>query len=247
MKAPLASLTLAAVALASPASASAPGGPFGPVPTQPFPLGCPVPFTVVNDTANTIQISPCLPPVTDEGGQLVFGGFCLQSLIFLEPGGAFTMYWTQINEAGDQVPPGVYFFGGQKFDIGAADAAVAALGSPKTGAQRSFQLCAPGSANLAYLLAASGSSAGGIPLCGGALSFPLDFDGIFQASQSLPAFFIDFSGTLDAAGRTTAPALAVPANPALVGLGLELAFLTLDPSDPCGIGDISPPLAVTIQ
>ena len=101
-----------------------------------------------------------------------------------------------------------------------------------------MHLCAPSAPDAVYVLLASTSADTGVPEgCGGV--FPLDLDPLLLASLSQPAVFQQFVGVLDGSGRTDEPAIAVPDKSGLAGLELQLAFATLDPAAPCGLGPIS--------
>ena len=210
-----------------------------------YPLGEPIPATFCNDSTEVLQFQPCGPLVTDVDGNLLFIPICPAVILLLEPGECYTAWWGQNLDLGQQAPPGVYFVNGVPYDIGAADAALVPLGPPRVGKARPYFLTAPGDPDRPFLLAASGSSSTGIGLgCG--QTFPLDLDPILLASLSYPTVFVDFVSQLDAFGQSTAPTLALPAVPSLAGVGLDLAFFTVDPTAPCGIGAISPVRSVTI-
>lgn len=212
----------------------------------PWPVGCAVPSTLENNGAAAISYMFCTPTVTDANGQIVTFGLCLFADLLLGPGETSTAYWNQTDMFGLPVAPGIYVVNGVPYDIGAANAALQPLGSPHPGTARTIELCSPADAGAPYLLAASFSSSVGIPLgCG--VHFPLDFDWLLGESLGNPAVFANFLGTLDASGRTTAPAVVLPPLPILVGIGFDLAFLTLDPTNPCGLGRASGAVSVTIR
>ncbi|QDU83383.1 hypothetical protein Pla163_04820 [Planctomycetes bacterium Pla163] len=238
-------LSLLALATVAPTAHAQIGGPTPPTPI-PWPLGCPIPSVVANDSAGILEYTPCHPIVADANGQLVFIGFCMQVLIFLPPGGVGVLSWNQTDNSGQQVPPGVYSVNGLLYDVGATDCALMPLGAPFAGARRAVHLCAPAHPDAFYVLAASGSISTGIPLgCG--RTFPLDLDTLLLQSIAPSAVFTDFIGQLDAFGTTSAPAMDVPAQPSLVGVSFHLAFMTLDPTAPCGVGAICDPVLTTIR
>jgi len=81
-----------------------------------------------------------------------------------------------------------------------------------------------------YVGAASFGSSPGLDLPGG-VHVPLNPDVLFLLSLLPgPGVFNDFVGTLDGAGRTTAPHLAIPNEPALAGAAFYMAFATFDPA-----------------
>lgn len=218
----------------------------GPAPTPiPWPLGAPIPSVTANDTSGILEYSPCQPIVTDANGNLVYIGFCLQVIQFLQPGDVGYMSWHQTYSDGTPVPPGIYNVGGILYDIGATDTALLPLGRPFVGATRHIQLSAPSQPDAVHVLAASVSAGFGIPLgCG--QTFPLDFDALLLQSIAPSTIFLDFIGQLDAFGNTTAPAIHVPAIPSLSGSALYLGFMTFDPTAPCGIGVVSDAVQTTI-
>lgn len=211
----------------------------------PWPVGAFVPWTQANNSAVPQLYGLCSPTVTDTSGAIVQWGICAAVIVFLASGETFTSYWNQKDETGQQVPPGVYFVGGRPFAIGAATAGLSMLGEPHVGFARHVELGAPGQAGAPYVLAASFSAAAGLPLgCG--LTFPLDPDALLSASISGAPFFPNFLGVLDQDARTAAPAVVLPNLPWLIGLSFDLAFLTIDATQPCGVGRVSPAVVTTI-
>ena len=212
----------------------------------PWPIGSPVPSTIENNGTTPFSYTFCTPTVTDANGQLVTWGICLFAELVLGPGETSTTHWNQTDMFGLPVAPGVYFVNGVPFDVGAASAALRPLGSPHTGTSRAIELASPADAGAPYLLAAAFSSSFGIPLgCG--VHFPLDFDFLLVDSLGNPTVFPNFTGTLDAAGRTSAPAIVLPPLPILVGIAFDLAFVTIDPTTACGWGNTSGAVRVTIS
>ena len=219
------------------------------------PVGCPIQITLSNDTGVAVATGICPFEIQDAAGNLVFAPACIEILVFIQPGDTFTTQWDQVDQNGNQVPPGSYQVrvnepdGDVEFhkvEIGGTAAAIAPLGVAKTGTNRSYQLCSPGDPGRPYRLAASFTNAVGISTCAGTV--PLDLDGLFFLSQSTPGVFQNFAGVLDATGASAAPSIAIPAQPGLVGTSFQLAFVVLDsPGAPCGIRTISSNLPVTIQ
>jgi hypothetical protein len=234
----------AAVAATCAASAQAQG--LSAASATPYPYGCPVPSVLANDTNGPLWYTPCPPNVTDAGGAPVFTPFCLQIAVLLEPGEVYVSYWGQNDDFGQPVPPGLYFVNGQPFDVQPTHATgLVALGRPRLGLTRGFELCSPADAGRVYALAASSGTTVGIPLgCG--LTFPLDFDALLLDSLTNPAVFPNFIGVLDAAGRTSDPRIVVPFLPSLAGIQFDVAFAVLDPNVPCGVTRVSDPLHLAV-
>ncbi|MBL8749273.1 MAG: hypothetical protein JNK78_08935 [Planctomycetes bacterium] len=212
----------------------------------PWPLGAPVPTTIENNGTAPLSYMFCTPTVTDAAGQPVTTGLCAFAFLQLPPGETSTTHWLQTDDFGAPVPPGLYFVNGVPFAIGAADAALRSLGSPHPGSTRAIELASPNDPNAPYIVAAAFSSTNGFSLgCG--VQFPLDNDGLLGASLSDPAVFQNFFGVLDGTGRSSAPAIALPAIPELVGFAFDLAFTTLSPASPCGFVRASVVSHVTVQ
>lgn len=212
----------------------------------PWPLGHPVPSTLANDTTQPLPFQFCTPTVTDVNGQLIAWGICAQVELLLPPGETVTTYWHQTDASGQQVPPGLYHVNGVPFVIGATELGIQPLGQPLRGAIRSIELCATNGAGLVYAVGASFTATAGIGLgCG--VHLPIDHDWLLGESLTNSAVFPDFVGMLDAAGRTSAPAIVLPALPILQGITFQLAFVTVSPAAPCGFERASHAVAVTIQ
>jgi hypothetical protein len=122
-------------------------------------------------------------------------------------------------------------------------ASVTPGGNPQIGTTLPLALSAPGDGNLNYVAAASLATTPVIPIDWRAV--PLAPDAFFVMSLSLPAVFQNFIGTLNASGNATA-SVAIPNQPALVGVTFHVAFVTLGGPFPSGIKSISGPRAVTI-
>ena len=245
---------LTAVALAALASPSAAqiGTSVGP---PVAPIGSPITIAFSNDTQASLITGVCPYKVYDSEGVLVHSPGCVAIAIIMSPGATLVAEWEQIDDAGQQVPPGKYRIDVEVPEIGIVekfieirdvDAGISFLGAPKIGTTRDFALTAPGHPGAPYAMAASAGSLTGIPTCAGTI--PLDIDLVFRLSLD-PASdaFLDFAGTLDADGRSKEPSLAVPDDVAFVGLDLSFAFLALDFASACPIAAISEPFALTIQ
>ncbi len=218
------------------------------------PPGCAISISISNDTAGTAITGLCPFTVFDNTGSVVYQAVCFPIAIQMPPGGTHSTEWLQIDDLGAQVPPGTYgvnvdlpdgSFDIHIIEIVPVDAALSMLGAAKTGTQRRMQLCSPGDPDGLYVLAASLSSAVGIPTCGGTI--PLDLDTALKLSLSPTSpIFLNFSGSLDSAGVSDAPELAVPDLASFVGLQLEFGFIVLDFFQPCPVVTISEPLPVVI-
>ena len=112
-----------------------------------------------------------------------------------------------------------------------------ASGSPRPGGTVALDLTASGSANLPYQL---GSSLGTGPTPIGNRSLDLSVDNLLVVTVGgyLPAIFANYAGTIDASGKASA-SVVIPAIPALVGIRIHTAFVTLSASSPFGIKAIS--------
>lgn len=210
------------------------------------PLDAPVHLVVSNDRDGSVYYDPCAFAVYDVLGELVWAPPC-EPVVELLPGDTYVHTWPQVDDAGRSVLPGLYALGdarGPAVLVGGSDAAIAPLGAPKLGTVRPLALASPLDPGHPYLLAAASSSAVGIPTCAGVL--PLDPGPVFELSLSPHTFLAHSLGLLDAAGRSTAPALVLPPIPELAGARLVLAFVVLDPSQPCAIRRISAPLELTL-
>ena len=221
--------------------------PFAAAQSGVYPLGCPVPSVLANDTGGNLWYTPCPPWVTDANGNAVYTPFCLQIVQLLAPDEVVVSYWNQQDDNGQQVPPGKYIVNGRKVEISAsAETALTAHGSPRIGLSRAIELCSPQDPLAFYALAAAGSSAVGIPLgCG--LMFPLDLDALLLQSVSNPNVFPSFIGVLDQDGRTTDPRISVPFQPSLVGIQFDVAFVVFDPNAACGVARVSGTLPLAIK
>jgi len=111
------------------------------------------------------------------------------------------------------------------------------LTSPaKVGSTMTMKILSPADANQIYVCATSFGSGGnaGIPLPGAGV-VPIDLEPITVLSvMNLPPF-LGFSGGLDSNGISTAPAVALPNAPALVGISLFYAMIVI--KNPIRIGN----------
>jgi hypothetical protein len=116
------------------------------------------------------------------------------------------------------------------------------LGPPAIGTTVNVLVDAPSDGGLAYKMAAAYDTYPGFE-AGGAY-IPLVYDNLLQLSQQ-PGnpFFLNFTGLLDGSGQTSAPAIAIPNNPGLVGAEVFIAAVTLD----SGVKNVSAPLMIVVE
>ncbi|MBN2491061.1 MAG: hypothetical protein JXQ29_09445 [Planctomycetes bacterium] len=117
------------------------------------------------------------------------------------------------------------------------DISLTITGSPRPGGKLTLDLLSGGDAGLPYQL---GSSFGLGPIVLGPRQIDLSPDVLLALSvgNSLPSVFVNYSGVLDTSGTAKA-GISLPAVPALVGISIYTAFVTLDPASPFGIRSIS--------
>jgi hypothetical protein len=132
-------------------------------------------------------------------------------------------------------PPSKY-----KFDAFVAKISLTHLlgsGAPQPGGAIRFALTANDDAGLPYLVA---SSFGLGPIAVDTRKIGLSPDALLLVSVGglLPSVFVGYQGVIDAKGQAKA-SIHIPNIPALIGLRLHSAFVTLSPSAPSGIKSIS--------
>jgi len=112
-----------------------------------------------------------------------------------------------------------------------------AAGAPRPGSRMTFTLTASTDHGLPYQL---GSSLGTGPIPIDQRSLGLSPDGLLWASISglWPWIFSGYQGVIDSKGRASA-AVDIPIAPALVGVRIHSAFMTLSPAAPSGVQSIS--------
>ncbi|MBM3977023.1 MAG: hypothetical protein FJ299_08545 [Planctomycetes bacterium] len=220
------------------------------------PLGCPIAIAMSNDgLVDTSLADACPFEVHTAAGVVVFDLSCPTLVpIPLGVGDTVVSHWDLTDNFGQPVLPGDYLVSVEvpigppqvhKVKLGGPAAALAQLGVTHIGTARHFELCAPQDPGLPYLLAAAFSSTPPIQTCAGQL--PLAADALFFLSLQPSAVFVGFSGTLDAQGRSTVPALAVPNDPGLVGISFVLGYVVIDLAQTCPIRTISAPLPIKIH
>ncbi|MBN2492242.1 MAG: hypothetical protein JXQ29_15455 [Planctomycetes bacterium] len=118
---------------------------------------------------------------------------------------------------------------------------------PQPGSYMAIGLHSAGAPFKAYMCASSLDAKLGIPLPGNRV-LPLDFDNlvVITAQNLLPQIFVNYQGILDASGRATL-LVHIPPEPALAGITIYTAGITLDPHAPGGVHLVSTPLPFTIQ
>jgi len=117
-------------------------------------------------------------------------------------------------------------------------------GSPRPAGIVSLDLVAANDAGLRFQL---GTSLGTGPILVDTRRIHLDPDALLYLSigDLWPSVFSNYRGTLDGMGRAGA-AIRVPGLPALIGVNLYTAFVTLNASAPSGMRSISNTAAVRI-
>jgi len=117
-------------------------------------------------------------------------------------------------------------------------------GLAKPGGTVDLTLSASSSANLVYQI---GSSLGTGPIPIGTRNLGLSLDPLLvvTVSGALPGVFSGYAGTMDANGNAKAK-INIPPMPALIGLRIHSAFLTLSGSAPQGVQEISNPASFSI-
>ncbi|MBN2492691.1 MAG: hypothetical protein JXQ29_17725 [Planctomycetes bacterium] len=122
---------------------------------------------------------------------------------------------------------------------------LAGSGSGAPGTNLDFALSAGADAGLGYQMGSSFGN-GPIPIDSRKLELSLDDLLVLSASSALPAVFQNYAGVLDASGKAAAR-LSIPNVPALKGIRIYTAFVTLKATAPSGIASISNTFLFTIQ
>lgn len=248
--------TLLAAAVCAPAAGAQIASTVGPADA---PIGCEIVIAISNDTAQTTLLGQFCPfNVRTAQGALVYSLDCPSfAAIPIDPGTEFVTRWDTRDDFGNPVPPGDYVVevelptGVSEFTpitIGNTQAGIAQVGVMRIGTTHGLEYCAPQDPGFLYLTLASLAELNpGIPTCGGFI--PLVVDALFLlALDPNLGLLPNGVGLLDSDGRTTAPGVALPNNPNLVGVNLSLAYVVLDPSGPpCAIRNTSPALSFVIQ
>jgi hypothetical protein len=132
-----------------------------------------------------------------------------------------------------------------KLQLTVSYVSITGSGSPRPGGTVDLALFAPGDAGLPYQV---GTSLGTGPIPIGSRTLNLSLDAILDASVNgyLPTVFQNYAGLLDAQGQGKA-SVVLPPIPALVGVRLHSAFLTIKAGEPFNLKSISPTYSFTIQ
>jgi len=132
-----------------------------------------------------------------------------------------------------------------RVEVYVASVKLVGSGTGRPGTAIQFALSAPADANLPYVM---GSSLGNGPIPIDTRQLDLSPDDLLVLSTGglLPAVFQNYAGNLDSTGSANA-ALNIPPFPALTGVRIYTAFLTLRASAPSGVSSISNAFLFTIQ
>jgi len=117
-------------------------------------------------------------------------------------------------------------------------------GTPGIGGTITLALTAPGDAGLPYQLGTS-LGTGPIPIDTRTLNLSPDNLLLVTVNDYWPWIFSGYRGVMDAKGQAGA-AIHIPNVPALIGVRLHSAFVTLSPSAPSGVKSISSPFSFSI-
>jgi len=206
------------------------------------------------------NIIPCSVPYT-KGDWFIVIGACGDATIMhnsYAPSGCFNSNvlgqpvslcrcGTQFNLV-SRVPPFPIFSENgplSRVEVYVASAQLVGSGTGKPGTAIQFALTAAADANLPYVM---GSSLGNGPIPIDTRQLDLSPDNLLVLSTGglLPSVFQSYAGNLDATGNAKA-ALNIPPFPALKGVRIYTAFLTLLASAPSGVSSISNAFLFTIQ
>ena len=126
---------------------------------------------------------------------------------------------------------------GMKLRITTVDTQIVGSGTGRIGTNLGLFLISPPDGGLPYQVASSFGT-GPLPLGKRQIGLTLDNLMVLTVENKLPMIFQNYTGILDNAGKGKAN-IAIPAMPALVGVRIHSAFLTLKASAPLGIQSIS--------
>jgi hypothetical protein len=121
---------------------------------------------------------------------------------------------------------------------------VHASGIPSLGTAYPVYVSVPADAGKVYILGAAFSPEPGFTI--GGRTVPLNLDALFAVSQTVPAVFRNFAGTLNASGQAAA-IVNIPAAPALKGFSFYVAGVIIDASAPGMIGTITNAEHIVLQ
>jgi beta-propeller repeat-containing protein len=194
--------------------------------------------------------------VNAAGTRLLYCGYIggkedeMASGIAVDPSGnAFVVGTTCSDETSFPVKVGPYLKSAKPQDqevfvARIADVTLDGPSSIRPGSSAPLLLSAPCEVGLVYQI---GSSLGTGPIVLGNRQIHLSPDDLLHVSVSglLPTVFRVYSGVVPSSGHATA-SIAVPNVPALSGITIHTAFVTLSPSAPWGINTVSNTLSVRI-
>ena len=187
--------------------------------------------------------------VNADGTRLLYCGYIggkedeMASGIAVDPSGnAFVVGTTCSDETSFPVKVGPYLKSAKPQDqevfvARIADVTLDGPSSIRPGSSAPLLLSAPCEVGLVYQI---GSSLGTGPIVLGNHQIHLSPDDLLHVSVSglLPTVFRGYSGVVPSSGHATA-SIAVPNIPALSGITIHTAFVTLNPSAPWGINTVS--------
>ena len=190
---------------------------------------------------------------------MIFAPTCGPGSFLLSPLGTIDFAWDQLDQNGQQVPPGDYIFdvstGGGffaiDFEVGGLESNIflqgtAAIGTAPFGFNggRDIAISSPSNPGEVYGVFVSGSLGVGPTFCG--FTLPILPDALAMAA--LQSSLINNSvGFLDGNGETVQAALPIPNTPALVGIELHLAAMIFDLTSSCAVIDITPAFSTRIE
>ncbi|MBN2492526.1 MAG: hypothetical protein JXQ29_16885 [Planctomycetes bacterium] len=132
-----------------------------------------------------------------------------------------------------------------RVEVYVAAAGLVGSGTGAPGTTLRFTLTAPADGGLPYQMGSSFGN-GPIPIDTRRLGLSVDSLLVLSVAGALPAVFQNYAGKLDAQGVAQA-ALAIPNLPALKGLRIYTAYVTLLATAPSGVASISNSFLFTIQ
>jgi hypothetical protein len=133
--------------------------------------------------------------------------------------------------------PGGLADAGQATVLSIAKSVIYGSGTPTIGGTITLHLLAPGDRNHPYQLGSSFGT-GPIPFDTRKLNLSPDVLLAISSSGFWPTIFQGYRGIINNKGQAQA-AIHIPNVPALIGVRLHSAFVTLDPAAPSGIRSIS--------
>jgi len=133
---------------------------------------------------------------------------------------------------------------GMKVRFTTVDTQIIGSGTGRIGSTILLNLLSPPDGGLAYQVGTS-LGMGPTPIGNRAIGLSLDTLLVVSVGGHLPAVFQDYAGLLDTKGQGVAR-LNIPAHPALIGIRLHSAFLTLKNGAPFNIENISDTFTFTV-